>query len=56
MDKTVESIIDPPVGPYSDYKEISDWIDKLNDMEKTPNVIAALEQAKSWLRIHPDAK
>lgn len=44
-----EQIIDPPVGPYDLPAAIQAWLDELDQMEPTPDVQAAIEQAQEWL-------
>lgn len=44
-----EQIIDPPVSAYSSPKEIQAWLDELRQMETTPDVQDAIEQAQEWL-------
>ena len=52
--KTPQSIIDPPVGPYSLIEELVDWIAELEGMPSTPEVRQALEQANDWLKRRRD--
>ena len=42
-------IIDPPVGPYSPPGELQVWLDELRQMERTPDVQEAINEAKEWL-------
>jgi len=42
-------LIDAPITPYSSKEEIEAWIKELQDMEQTPEVIAAIEDAKELL-------
>lgn len=42
-------LIDAPITPYSSKEEIEAWIKELKSMEQTPEVIAAIEDAKELL-------
>ena len=46
---TEPTIIDPPVGPFSDSDEIRAWIAELENMEQGPTVAYSLEEAREWL-------
>lgn len=45
----MKHLIDPPVGPYSTPEELRAWIDELFRMEKSPELMKALEEAHGWL-------
>ena len=42
-------IIDPPVSPYSSPDQLQAWLDELHQMELTPDVQYALDEAQEWL-------
>ena len=42
-------LIDPPVTPYSDPDDIRAWLAELEQMEETPEVQEAIDNANSWL-------
>lgn len=43
-------IIDPPVGPFSDPKDIRRWFKELESMPASPERDHELKNARSWLR------
>lgn len=43
------TLIDPPVGPYSDPAEIRAWIKELEKMDPAPEVGEAISMAREWL-------
>lgn len=45
------TIIDPPVGPYSSREAIIAWIEELQRMPVSDEVLAAIEQAEAWIAL-----
>ena len=50
----MDNIIDPPVGPYSDPKNIEDWILELERMSPSPAREYCLQEAREWLAMQSE--
>lgn len=49
QESIMESIIDPPVGPFSDRQDIEDWIRELDRMPPSKARDHCLQEARQWL-------
>ena len=45
------SLIDPPVGPFSEIRAIEEWIEELRRMPPSDDVLDAIAQAELWLKL-----